>query len=275
MEQKTSKASQWWVIGVTAVFVVWWLYITLFLRNTDHNSVNNQLFGATYGVVSLIGGVIGLRASKKWGGSKSLIGKALLFFAFGLLAQEFGQLAYSFYTYVLKVDIPYPSWGDLGYFSSVLFYIYAAWLFARVTGLKFSLKDTGKKIFATVLPLLLLGGSYMFFLRDYQFSWSHPLTIFLDFGYPLGQAVYLTVALITYLLSNKVLGGVMRRKVLAILFALFVQYIADFTFLNSAKSQTAFPGGANDLMYLLAYLAMALALCMYLNVSTSSNKAVE
>ncbi len=244
-------------------FTAWWLYINFILKSSDPSSISNQAFAATYGIVALMGGVAGLITSKIWGGRKSLIGRALLFFSIGLLAQEFGQLAYSYYLYVLKVEIPYPSVGDIGYFSSVLFYIYASLQLLKATGAKFSLKYRSKKIIAITLPLILLASSYAFFLRDYQFDFSSykaTLTVLLDFGYPLGQATYIAIALLTYLLSRNLLGGIMKNKVLFVLFALVVQYVADFSFLNAAKAEKVFPAGANDYVYLLAYTVMALAL---------------
>lgn len=264
MNQKSNssrlKILAWLAFGI---FTAWWLYIYIALRPADPSSLHNQIFGATYGILSVIGGIIGLVASRKWGGGKSLVGRALIFFALGLFAQEFGQLAYSYYTYVLKVEIPYPSWGDLGYFGSVLLYIYAALLLARTAGVKFSLKNSTKKIVAIALPLTLLVGSYAYFLRGYVFDFSSfisGLTVVLDLGYPLGQAVYIAIALLTYLLSKGLLGGIMKNKILLVLFALLVQYIADFAFLNAARAGTAYPGGINDFLYLLSYLVMALAL---------------
>lgn len=264
MRQKASSERFKVLIWVTfLVFLLWWLYINIFLRTADHNSIHNQIFAAIYGVLSIFGGVVGLFASKKWGGRKSLIGRSLLFFSIGLLAQEFGQITYSVYLYALNGEIPYPSIGDVGYFGSVLFYIYASWQLAKAAGIQFSLKDRSKKIIATALPLILLGVSYLFFLRDYQFDFSSfkaCLTVFLDFGYPFGQAIYIAVALMTYLLSKKLLGGFMKNKILFILFALVIQYAADFSFLYANKHATVFPAGANDLMYLIAYAVMALAL---------------
>jgi hypothetical protein len=256
------------------VFTAWWLYINFILRSSDHNSVNNQAFAATYGVMSVFGGVVGLIASKKWGGRKSLIGRALLFFAIGLLAQEFGQLAYSYYLYVLKVEIPYPSIGDIGYFGSVLLYIYAASQLLKATGARFSLKNRSKKVIAVALPLILLAASYAFFLRDYQFDFSSSkstLTVLLDFGYPLGQATYIAIALLTYLLSRNLLGGIMKKKILFVLFALVIQYVADFSFLDAARANKVFPAGANDYVYLVAYTVMALALSSFrINLSAES-----
>jgi hypothetical protein len=177
---------------------------------------------------------------------------------------------------VFKVSIPYPSVGDIGYFGSVLFYIYAALQLAKAAGAKFSLRSHSKKVVAAILPLALLVASYVVFLRNYQFDFSSmgsTVAVFLDFGYPLGQATYIAIALVTYLVSQKLLGGVMKKKILLLLFALLIQYIADFTFLYAAKNGSPFPGGANDFMYLLAYTIMALALNSFrLNLSTRADK---
>ncbi|MDB5185681.1 MAG: hypothetical protein JWL85_204, partial [Candidatus Saccharibacteria bacterium] len=174
MEQKSSNKYLMRFIGALFIgFGLWWLYIAVFQRHVDpYNAVGNQSFSSTYGLMSLFGGLIGISASTSWGGHKSLIGRSLLFFSIGLLAQEFGQLAYSFYLYALQVKIPYPSVGDVGYLSSALFYIYASYLLLQANGARFSLKDRNKRIISVVLPLVLLGASYTFFLRDYQFDFS-------------------------------------------------------------------------------------------------------
>lgn len=248
-------------------FGLWWVVINFVIRDPDTNNNLNQAFAALYGLMALLAGIIGLFASRKWGGRKSLVGRALLFFALGALAQEFGQLAYSFYLYALKVPVPYPSVGDIGYFGSVLFYIYAGVQLARAAGVSFSLKQRSQQVIAIVLPLALLVASYAFFLQDYTFDFSSvgaALTVFLDFGYPFGQALYIGIALITFLLSARLLGGVMKRKILLVLFALLVQYVADFWFLFAAKEGTFYTAGVNDFLYLVAYTVMAFALSTFL-----------
>lgn len=228
--------------------------------STDIADPSNQLFAAAYGIVALVGGIFGLRASRKWGGTKSLVGKALIFFGLGLLAQEFGQLAYSFYIYALEAEVPYPSIGDVGYFGSVLLYIYGAYLLAKAAGVKFSLKNITNKLVAIIIPAVILIISYSVFLRAYEFDFSVPLTIFLDFGYPLGQAIYIAIAVLTYMLSRRFLGGVMRPAILLLIFALFVQYVADFTFLYGLQHEAIYPGGWNDYLYFVAYTIMGYAL---------------
>jgi len=238
-------------------FTFSWFFINF---SFESNSFWHNLFSDTYGIVAAFGGLWGLRIGERWGGLKSVMGKAIGFFSLGLLFQAFGQFIYSIYYLFLQVEVPYPSLGDLGYFGSIPFYIYAVLMLAKASGVRISLKSFGNKIQAVLIPVLGLVISYYVFLRGYEFDWSAPLVIFLDFGYPLGQAVYIILAILTFLLSRRVLGGIMRGKILLILLALVIQYIADFMFLYQFSREAWSAGGINDLTYLIAYFIMTYSL---------------
>lgn len=246
------------IIGLLFILLsVLWFYLTIF---HEPDSFWHHLFTITYGVVALLGGVVGIKISKKWGGFKSVMGKAILFFSFGLLAQEFGQVSYIYYIYFQGIEVPYPSLGDLGYFGSIPLYTYGAYLLAKASGTNISLRSFKNKIIALALPLLLLGASYYFFLQGYEFSETPLLTVLLDFGYPFGQAIYVSVALLAYLLSRKILGGIMKKRILFILFALVVQYFCDLIFLYQVSRETWHVSGINDYMYLFSYYLMSIGL---------------
>lgn len=241
-----------------SVFTVWWLILRFSPFGLD--DLHNQLFAAVYGVVALWGGIVGLLVSKNWGGTKSLMGRAILMFAIGLFLQEFGQLTYSYYIYFQGIEVPYPSIGDIGYFGSIPFYIYGVWLLGKVSGVRYSLKSLPSIIIAVLLPSVLVLVSYVAFLTNYEFDFTLPLLTFLDFGYPLGQAIYISLALVVFVLSKNYLGGTMRTSVLLIIFALIIQYLADFVFLYQAINGLWYAGGFNDYMYLVAYFVMAISL---------------
>lgn len=242
---------------VYLVFVGWWIS---FQSVVSQQGVSVQRFGATYGVVALIGGLIGLTASRKWGGYKTVLGRALLVYALGLLAQEAGQIIYTCYIYGAKIQIPYPSWGDAAYFGSVLLYIYATILLCKAVGVRFSLQRKTYKLVAFIVFAAILSTSYFVFLHHHQYDWHKPLTVFLDLGYPLGQAIYISLAVTAYLLSRRMLGGIMRTGILIIILALVVQYISDFTFLYQSSRGTWQAGHWNDLSYLTAYFILATAM---------------
>lgn len=248
-----------WIISVLFIALsLWWAVLFFVLKSA--NVEFNLVWAASYQIIAILGGVFGIFSSKQWGGAKSIMGKAILAFSFGLLLQAFGQSTFSYYNLIASIDIPYPSISDVGFFGSIPFYIYGIILLGKVSGAGISLRSRSGKSIVLILPLLIMGFSYYFFLRTYELDSVNPVKVILDFGYPLGQSVYISIALLTYILSKKFLGGMMKNYILLILVALIVQYISDFNFLYQASAQTWVNGGYGDYLYLLAYFAMALGL---------------
>jgi len=234
------------------------LRIYFFIYPGEEN-YNASVWGGIYQIIALFGALCGLYLSELWGGRKSLMGRVNLAFAWGLLAQSFGQSVYS-YHFFQGGAVMYPSVGDIGFFGSVIFYIYGVLLLAKASGVKVSLGSFISKIQAIFVPLALLTLSYWFFLRDYIIDWNSPIKTLLDFGYPLGQAFYVSIALLVLLLTRNVLGGAMKKPIVFFLAALVIQYFSDFTFLYQSNSGTYVAGGIVDFMYFLSYFAMAWSL---------------
>jgi hypothetical protein len=251
---------QIFVTLVFLAFVGWW---ASFQHVVDKQGLSVQWFGGTYGVMALIGAVIGFAAAQKWGGRKTVLGKALMFFSFSLLAQEAGQLIYTYYIYGAKIQIPYPSWGDAAYFGSVLLYICAAVFLAKAVGVRFSLRNVRYKVIAVLVPAVLLIASYSIVLHNHHYDTSKPLTVFLDAGYPIGEAMYISIATVAYLLSRKMLGGIMKSGFILIILALCLQYISDFTFVYQSNRGTYLSGKFDDLSYLIAYFVMTTAMIRF------------
>lgn len=242
------------------LFTLWWL--TLQFPQTK-SGLSNHLWGGLYGIVAFWGAIWGLYVAKKWGGMKSMVGKSIFMFVLGLFAQEIGQVSYNYYIFVLNQPVPYPSVGDFFFYITIPFYILAVIYLARASGIRVSLRSFKNKLQAILIPAGLLLMSYFVFLQGYEFDWTSPLKIFLDLGVPVGQAIYISLAILTYTLTKSVLGGVMKNRVLFILFALLAQYVADWTFLYQASRGIWYAGGINDYMYLVAYFIMTLAILQF------------
>lgn len=239
------------------VLSIWWF--SIFHRGLTEGTENNA-FTLIYPLMSLIGGVIGLIISKKWGGLKSYLGSSIAFFSFGLLAQFFGQAAYAYLIYVKGIQVPYPSIGDIGYFGSIFFYIIALVRLGKVIGVRRKLISLHKQFLAFLIPIVLLVGSYLFFLQGYSFDWSNPLKVILDFGYPLGEAIYVSMALINLILSRNILGGMMKKPISFLVFTLVIQYFCDFMFLYQSNNGEWYVGGINDYFYFSSYFCMTIAI---------------
>jgi hypothetical protein len=241
------------------VFSIIWLH----LRQLDLESTRNarQLWGATYQIIALYGAITGFFISKKWGGYRSMLGRSIMFFSIGLLLQCIGQTYSSYYVYHYAVESPpYPAIGDIGFMGSVFAYIYGAYLMSKVSGAGVRLKKSSNKIIAFLLVFLILSISYFFFLKDYSFDWSQKLKVLLDFMYPVGQAMYVSVAFLALFMSWNVLGGIMKRPILCLIFALLFQYFSDFFFLYQAGQGNWYVGNINDYVYCVSYFLMAISL---------------
>lgn len=249
------------IISLVVLFLltIWWILLRPFSPTPENESIRN-IWGGIYQVMAYLGGISGLLIAKKWGGRKSILGKSILAFSIGLLCQGFGQSVYTFYLFDLHIAAPYPSLGDIGYFGTIPFYIYGVILLAKVNNISVSLKSYIKKIQALLLPLAMLLISYFFFLKGYEFDWSNKLKIFLDFGYPFGQTIYVSIALLIFIFSRKILGGILRFPILFLLIALIAQYVSDFIFLYQNNAGSWYVAGVNDYLYLISYFLMTIAI---------------
>lgn len=245
--------------GFFAIFLVfvglsvWWF--SIFGRGLTEGS-ENDYFTLLYPLMALIGAVIGFVASKKWGGFSSVFGKVIGLFSIGLFFQFIGQALYAYFIYVEQIEVPYPSLGDVGYFGSILFYIAGLITLGKIVATKANFRSLQGKALSIILPVLLLLGSYLFFLNDYQFDGGMNVVSFLDFGYPLGQATYLSIAILMLLASIRVQGGILKSSIIFLLASLVFQYFSDFMFLYQANKGTWYVAGPNDYLYFCSYFLM-------------------
>lgn len=247
---------------ITAFFILitlWW--VSMYVRGLKEG-IENDFYILIYPLFSLIGGVYGLIYAKKWGGFKSTFGSSISLFALGFLAQFAGQMSYDFYQLYRHVEVPYPSVGDLFYFGSVILYLFGTYQLAKVAGLKLTFSSFKGKFLAILVPLVILLGSYTILLNGYEADWSNKLVVFLDFGYPIGQAVYLSIALLALFISKDILGGLMRKPIILLIFALVAQFVSDFVFSYEVSREvtTFYAAGINDYMFTVAYFLMAISL---------------
>lgn len=235
------------VSGLFVFFIVWWILFFVFGLQ-----VNETLWGMTYQLVALFGAVAGIYFA--YSNVKNKIDKMTLYaFCAGLLFQCIGQTTFSIYLVYLHVPLPYPSFADVGYFGSILFYICGALLLfskERKTLLQSSIERFQAFLIFAVLYIL----SYIFFLQGYHVDLSHPVKLLLDLGYPLGQATYVSLAVVLC---------ISLKQGRLFLLALIIQYFADFNFLFQANHGLWITHGYGDVIYLCAYLFIGLAVISY------------
>src|SRR3990167_718394 len=74
------------------IFLIWWAFGYLVYKQEVTSVVSGAfLWGMTYQIFAFIGAIAGLFISWKWGGVRSVMGRAIGLFSLGLLFQNFGQ----------------------------------------------------------------------------------------------------------------------------------------------------------------------------------------
>lgn len=253
----------YWILFLYLIVLVWW--IKLYVSGSTDTS-EAYLFNWFYGLIALSGAIYGIKiAVNKWGGWGSVLGRGLILLPLGLLGQWFGLQVWTYYNVILKVEIPYPSLADLGYFALIPAYSLGAWMFALASGAKFSLRTSGGKIIALFIPLIAVAVAYALFVKDIGPDFENPLRMFLDFGYPLGEIIPVSIALFTLTLAGSLLGGVMRGRIVYLVGAFFFQFITEYAFIYTSGVGTYVNGGWNDLMYATSYAIMSLGLISFKN----------
>lgn len=242
----------------------WWIKIRLFGQEVG---TENYLFNLSYFFFNVVGGLAGLLvAHYKWGGFKSAVGRGLSFLGLGLLGQGFGLLIWTYYNLILKVEVPYPSLADIGYFSLIPFYTIAMLNFARATGVKVGIRTLSGRFQVILIPFVVFTVSYLLFVQNVGIDLSNLVKTFLDIGYPFGEALSVSLGLLTFVLSRGILGGVMKKRVVFLIFALTFQYLTEFTFLYTSGLQLYYNASFVDMMYATSYFLMSLSLISYNNI---------
>jgi hypothetical protein len=238
------------------ILVVWRTFI--FIYPSESLSF---AWGSLYQIIAIYGAYLGFTLAKSWGGHKSVLGRTILAFSWGLALQVFGQSVSSYFVYTTGT-VPYPSLGDLGFFGSIPLYVYGVYLIAKLSGVNITLRAFWRRCIAGIIIIGILAASYYIFLSGYTPSVASPLAEFLDYGYPLGQALYIGIAIVSliFIAARNSLGGVMKRPILIFLSALVMQYISDFTFLYQTSKGLYIPEGINDCMYFLSYFLMTISI---------------
>ncbi|CAN5156174.1 hypothetical protein BH09PAT2_BH09PAT2_08550 [soil metagenome] len=262
IENVSKQSGSLLIIYTFAFFTFYWL-----LQNEKVRFLGD--FASTYFIMAVFGGLMGFFISHNLQKDKNLIGKAVMMFSFGLLSQVFGQLAYTYYILGDHIKIPYPSLGDIGYFGTIPFYTMGVIYLARALGVKIVFRSFSQALSAIVFPLIMLVITYIHLIMGYRFDSTKLLTILLDFGYPLGQSIYISISILVLALSERIFGD-MKNKMRFIILALISQYMADYVFIYQANDGTWITGGINDYMYFVSYFFMALALIQF---NTNLNKS--
>ena len=261
LPQSSSKISSvgWFGIWYVVMFC-WWIFLnSVFISAPD---TQKYFFGFIFGLIPLVGGVLGLRNSVRWGGMKSVMGRATGFLSLGLISWAIGGLIWAYYNFFGGVDIPYPSWADVAYIVSWPLWTLGAIQLSRATGAQFSLREAKGKAVLYLVPLVVIALSYFLLVTVARggeiTAGGSLLKTFFDLAYPIGDVVILSFSLVIYGLSFKYLGGKYSRSILMLLAGFVVNYFADFMFSWRTTMGEFTVAGFTDLLFTTAMVLLSM-----------------
>lgn len=231
--------------------VVGWLFLH---QSGKHTSNYNYLYSMLFSLQPLLAGLIGMAKSGMWGRFKSAIGKSMFFFALGLFLWGAGSMVWSYYNFVIKNALPYPSFADIGFAPSVFFWGLGAFFLSKASGARLALRrSTFAKIFTVLAVIGLPALAYYLLVHVARGGVIVPegeglLKVILDVAYPLGDFLALMLSVIIFGLSFKYFGGFFKVSIISLLGGLGVMFLADFVFSYTTTTGTFYNGDWGDLL---------------------------
>ena len=242
--------------------------ITLYISGITEGLLND-LYGVLFlGFIPLVGGINGLIIARRWGGTRSAVGRGIWFLSLGLISWALGTYIFSgVYNFLLDVEVPYPSFADVGYVLSLPLWIIGIVELSRATGAQYGLRSSQGKMLFLLVPVTIVAISYYLLVvvargGSFDFTDSDVLKIFFDLAYPLGDVFILSLATLVYGLSYNYFGGIYKRAIYLILFGFILMYFADFSFSYTTTLGTWHPGDWVDLLFTAAMLVLSIGISM-------------
>jgi hypothetical protein len=250
-----------------SAMAIFWVGITV---SGSKNGNINFLYSLLFGLIPLVGGIVGMNKSKIWGGLSTALGKAVFFISLGLLLWGAGESIWSYYNFVRHIAAPYPSIADIGFAPSILFWGLGVGFLSIAMGAWFAIKKSHWSKFILVgAPILLLVPSYYLQIKLARGGVLIPtnetlIKSILDVLYPFGDFVALAVAIVVYILSFKYFGGFYRSAISYVLSGLAVMYVGDSIFSYTTTKGTYYNANWGDLiltlgLFLITYGVLAFA----------------
>jgi hypothetical protein len=266
------------LLGFYIALVLFWLCAGLFANGGSpvtimtifsgfkHSTQYGYIFGFAYSFIPLAGSLVGFNITRKWGFSKSSVGKAVFYLSLSLLLWAIGEFIWSYYNFFLNANVPYPSWADAAFILTYPLWAIGMIYFGIASGANLGLKKMSGKLLLVIVPILVLllswyvmvvlarGGSIT--------SGGDIITVFFDIAYPVGDAIILTMAFLIFGLSFRYWGGQIKWPVIIIIIGFLVEYIADFGFSYTTAINTYYNGSWVDLLFATSLTILGLGVAM-------------
>lgn len=247
-----------------AIVLVWWTVLQML---PSHDTVWNYWFNGIYGLVYLVGGLIGLSAIPRLGGLRSTVGKGIFYTSAGLIAYAIGQTIWLRYT-LLGKEVPYPSISDVFFVLLMPLLLMGIRYIATLFTPTIKPRRVIEFIFFTVVILVIT----TLYINQPDIDRNLDLlTKVLDIYYPFADAVILSLGIV----ALRVVGGKFNTVIIFISLGALLQALADTLFIHETFDSRYWNGDTSDLLFSLAGFAISIGLMSLISLFTQENQAVD
>jgi hypothetical protein len=207
-------------------------------------------------LIPITGGLTGLIKSRRWGGHKSAMGRALLSLSSGM---TLWGIALGMWTYYIAtgIAIPYPSLADYVFIWSPILWVYGLLQLAKAVGTPFGFRTTKQRLVGIgVTAAVSLFAYYFLVVVAHGNTLGTPdettMQLFFDYAYTLETLVTVILVGTIFFLSRKYLGGRYKNPVLFLFVGFFIHFLAIFFFVRTTGDGSYFNGNIADVLFTLA-----------------------
>ena len=147
-------------------------------------------------------------------------------------------------------EVPYPSLADVGYIGLIPFANYGLFLLLKSVKVRLDAKTIVKVL---IPPVLLFVAIFPLFIYGKLAEDVELLTKTLNVVYPLGDVIFLSLALVILSLTY---GSVLFRSLGIISLGFIIQAMADFSFSYTTSTGAYYTGCWVDILFALAFFTV-------------------
>lgn len=225
----------------TSLFVVTLIWNAWLYTLPHHVTIWNFIYNSVYGLIYFIGGVVAVAYAIHFG-TKSNLGKMLLFLGLGLLSFWGGNIVWVYYTFFLMTEIPFPSFADILYTLYYPLMAVGTYYMLRIYQNLITKAVIRDSIVIVVVAFIAIFG---FFGRPTISSELSFIQNFISVYYPFGDVVILSIALIALRIGS----GKIHFSLYIFAIGLTMQAIGDLLFIYRTATEVYWNGDIADTFY--------------------------
>jgi hypothetical protein len=236
----------------------------LWLQQTGQTQTNlNNFVAILSGFIFLLSSIISFKYYKKIG-DRGGVSSAIFWTGVSSLLFFLGSIVWTYYNFIEKIELPYPSVADIFYVSMAIAYAIAIGSLLQIYKTSTSLKTW----IVSIAVFILLTSVMFFYVGQPEISgelsfWEN----FFNFAFALSDSIYVGAGVALLIIA----GGKIYKGIMVWVLGMFLITIADIVFSYRSATGELWNGDIADQIYTLSAIIFTYAIILLAKM-TEQNK---